>query len=50
VAKSPEVSRKLEADGGFPVGSTPQQFSQVLAAEIGRYRKIVRDAGIKAEE
>lgn len=50
VAKSPDIAKKLEADGGFAVGSTPQQFGQLLVTEITRYRKIVKDAGIKAED
>ncbi len=50
VVKSPDVAKKLDADGGFAVGSTPQQLSQLLATEIARYRKIVRDGNIKSEQ
>ena len=50
VARSPDVAKKLEADGGLMVGSTPAQFRQVIASEIARYKKIVADTGIKLEE
>ncbi len=50
VAKSPDIIKKLEADGGIVVGSTPAQFREVITSEIARYRKIVGDTGIKLEE
>jgi len=49
ISKLPDVAAKLEADGGSMVGSTPQQFRQVLLAEMARYRKLVQDTGIKLE-
>ena len=50
VSKLPDVMAKLEADGGSMVGSTPQQFRQVLLAEMARYKKLVQETGIKLEE
>lgn len=50
IAKQPDVAKRLEADGGFMVGSTPAQFRQMIVTEIARYKKIVQDEGIKLEE
>ena len=47
IAKDPEVAKKLEADGGFVVGSTPQQYAEFMAAEIERNRRIVKSAGVE---
>lgn len=47
--KSPEVLDRLAPDGGEPVGSTPEQFGRHLASEIARWRKVVREAGIKTQ-
>ncbi len=49
VVKSPEVADKIKAEGAEPVGSTPEQFRQLIAAEVPRWRKVVQDAGIKVE-
>lgn len=50
VAKAPEVAGPLEAEGGVMIGSTPAQFRQVMASEVERWQKVVRDAGIKLEQ
>jgi tripartite-type tricarboxylate transporter receptor subunit TctC len=47
--RSPEVARKLAEDGGEPVGSTPDKFRELIAVEIPRWRKVVKEAGIRAE-
>jgi tripartite-type tricarboxylate transporter receptor subunit TctC len=31
------------------VGNTPEEFSAYLRAEIARYAKVIKEAGIKAE-
>ena len=47
MVNSPEVAEKLAAEGGEPVGSSPEQLAQIIAAEVPRWRKLVKDAGIK---
>ena len=47
--KSSEVMSRLMPDGAEPVGSSPEQFRQFIVADIARWRKVVRDAGIKLE-
>lgn len=49
-ARSPDVIKRLETEGGIPVGSTPAQFAQILAVEIPRFRKLVDELGIKVED
>lgn len=48
-AKAPDVTARLAPDGGEGVGSTPEQLRQFVIADIARWRKVVRDAGIKFE-
>ena len=50
VAKSRDIVSVLEADGAEPVGSTPEQFKQLLADETERWRSIVHDASIQPED
>ena len=44
------MSKRIEADGGFMVGSTPAQFREVIVTEIARFRKIVQENNIVLEE
>lgn len=45
--KSPEVVQRLSGDGSTPVGSSPEQFSAHIKTEITKWRKLVKDAGLK---
>ena len=49
VLKLPEVSVNLIAQGLYPAPSTPEQFNAHIRSEMGRYAKIVNEAGIKAD-
>lgn len=49
IAKSPEMAGALSNDNSEPVGSTPEQFRQFIAAEIPRWRKLIRDSGISVD-
>ena len=49
VLNSPAARKVLEGDGADVVGSTPEQFSIVLKAEIAKWTKVAKAAGIKAE-
>ena len=48
-ARSPDVVERLAPDGGEAVGSTPEEFTRYLAREIARWRKVVKEAGVKLE-
>ncbi len=49
VAKDPEVRKRIEADGGDLIGSTPEQFRKLVIAEVTRWRKLAQDVGMQAE-
>jgi tripartite-type tricarboxylate transporter receptor subunit TctC len=45
----PALQAKLVEQGIVAVGSTPEEFRAFVAEEIGRWRKVITDAGIKME-
>jgi tripartite-type tricarboxylate transporter receptor subunit TctC len=45
----PALKDKLVEQGIVAVGSTPEDFRAFVAEEIGRWRKVITDAGIKME-
>jgi len=49
VLNTPEAKKVLEGDGADVVGNTPEQFGTVLKAEIAKWTKVAKAAGIKAE-
>src|SRR5262245_32176338 len=49
VLKSPETGERLQADGLSPAGGTPEQFLATIKKDIEVWRKVVREAGVKAE-
>jgi len=49
VLHAPEAKKVLEGDGADIVGNSPEQFGIVLKAEIAKWTKVAKAAGIKAE-
>jgi tripartite-type tricarboxylate transporter receptor subunit TctC len=49
IAYLPDVKQKLQLDAAEPVGSTPEQFATLLKAEVARWTKVVKAAGIRAD-
>ena len=47
--QAPEVKERLAADGSEGVGSTPAEFDRHMASEVARFRRVIREAGIKRE-
>jgi tripartite-type tricarboxylate transporter receptor subunit TctC len=45
--KSPEVAKRLLADGSTPVGTTPEHFGAHIKAESDKWRKLVKEANIQ---
>jgi tripartite-type tricarboxylate transporter receptor subunit TctC len=45
----PALKDKLVEQGIVAVGSTPEEFRTFVAEDIGRWRKVITDAGIKME-
>lgn len=46
---TPEVRRRIEAEGATPVGSSPAEFAAFVHAEIPRWAKVVAYSGAKPE-
>ena len=46
---TPEVRRRIEAEGATPVGNTPQEFARFVHTDIQRWRKVVKFSGAKPE-
>jgi tripartite-type tricarboxylate transporter receptor subunit TctC len=46
---APDVIERLAADGSTPSPSTPAQFKAHLASEIAKWRRLVKDAGLKMD-
>ncbi|MSQ62616.1 MAG: tripartite tricarboxylate transporter substrate binding protein [Betaproteobacteria bacterium] len=47
--KLKETAEQLQNDGVAPAGGTPEQFAAQIRKEIGIWRKVAADAGVKAE-
>jgi len=48
--KAPDLVQRLGLDGSVPVGSTPNQFAEHIKSEIGKWRKLVKDAGLVLQQ
>ena len=42
--KAPDVVQRLSADGSVPLGTSPDQFSAHIKAEIAKWQRLVKDA------
>jgi tripartite-type tricarboxylate transporter receptor subunit TctC len=49
VMAMPAIREKLIGGGLDPVGGTPEQFGRFIGTEIGKWSKIAKDVGAKAE-
>jgi tripartite-type tricarboxylate transporter receptor subunit TctC len=47
--QSPDVRRRIEAEGATVVGNSPQDFSRFVVADIARWREVVKFSGAKPE-
>jgi tripartite-type tricarboxylate transporter receptor subunit TctC len=46
---SPDMEKRLAAEGSEPVGGTPQQFAAHLKSEHALWTRVIKTAGIKGE-
>ena len=49
IMQSPEMRARLASEGGRPMGNTPEQFQEIIKADVARWAKVVKDAGIRVE-
>jgi len=49
ILRTPEMHRHLAVDGSEPVGSTPAQFGEHIRSEVAKWRRVIRELGIRAE-
>jgi tripartite-type tricarboxylate transporter receptor subunit TctC len=45
----PDVRSKLEANGIEIQGGTPEHFGNIIKAEVDKWGRIIKAAGIKAD-
>ena len=50
IVRLPDVAQRFLLDGAEPVGSTPKEFAAFLKAEMQKWSKVIKDAGIKPEQ
>jgi tripartite-type tricarboxylate transporter receptor subunit TctC len=44
-----DMQQRLAALGAEPVGLPPEKFAPLIKQEIGKWAKVVKDAGIRPE-
>lgn len=49
VLRTPAVIALLATHGVDPIGNTPQQFSAIVRADLEKWAKVIKEAGIKAD-
>jgi tripartite-type tricarboxylate transporter receptor subunit TctC len=47
--QEPAVNQKLVDFGIEPVGSTPQQYAQLIRTEVQKWHKVIRDQKISLD-
>ncbi len=48
--RDPAVKEKLVSQGAQLVGDTPEHFRSFIEAEIAKWAKVIKDAGIPTEK
>ena len=49
ILRKPEVNEMLFESGIAALGSTPEDFAARVKADIDRWRKVIKDTGIRVE-
>ncbi len=47
--QDPAIKERFISDGAETVGSTPEEFAAVIRADLSKWSKVIKDAGIKPE-
>ncbi len=49
VLRQPDMREKLQQEGGEAVGSSPEQFTEHIKAELVRWAKIIKEANVRPD-
>ena len=49
ILRDPEMAKRLAAEAAEPVIATPEAFGKMIASDIGKWSRIAKQAGIRAE-
>lgn len=49
ILATPKVKEALAAQGLIPIGGPPERFSELIARDLPRWAKVVKDSGITAD-
>ena len=49
ILQLPDVRERLLAQGAEPIGSTPEQLAAILAQDIAKYARVIKESGYKPE-
>jgi tripartite-type tricarboxylate transporter receptor subunit TctC len=49
ILRMPDVRERLAAQGAEPAGNTPAEYATLLKADLDRWAKVVKTAGIRAD-
>ncbi len=49
IVKTPQFAEQFAPEGIVPVGNTPEEFTRVMVADIAKWAKVIRAAGLRAE-
>lgn len=47
--RAPDVVKRYTSEGADPVGSTPEQFAEVIARDIVKWARVIRAAGARVD-
>ena len=49
IVQSPEFLKQLATEGAIPIGNSPAEFAAAIKADIAKWAKVVKEAGIRPE-
>ena len=49
VVRSPEFNQHLTSEGATAIGNTPAEFGARIEADIRKWARVIKEAGIKTE-
>jgi tripartite-type tricarboxylate transporter receptor subunit TctC len=44
--RTPEVQERIKREGAVPIGSSPEQWSERFRAEVAKWAKVAKSAGL----